>query len=292
MRHMLAAMAVGAALMAGMPAVASAGSGGISAVRERVESSMVVRGEVTIETDGSVSAIKLEKEEALPTALVDLVRNAALKWRFEPVLKDGVPVRGLAPMSLRVIARELDHGRYEVSLGGINFNRVDSDGPEGIAIIDSIPPRYPQQAIVAGVSGSVYLVLKVGRDGKVEDAFAEQVNLTVLGREGELRRSREMLAASARDCVRQWTFRIPTQGQVTAQRYWNVRVPVSYSLNKNAPEGRDVGRWVTYVPGPRERAPWLDASEQLGFSPDALADGSVNLVDNNGPRLLTPLQGS
>jgi hypothetical protein len=272
--------------------VATAGSGGVSSVRERIESSMVVRGEVGIEADGSVLAIKLEKEDALPAALVDLVRNAALGWRFEPVLKDGVAVRALAPMSLRVIARELDRGRYEVRLGGINFNRVDSDSLERITIIDSIAPRYPRQAMVAGVSGSVYLVLKVGMDGKVQDAFAEQVNLTVLGSESELRRSREMLAASARDCVKQWTFRVPTQGPMAARDYLNVRVSVSYSLNDNVPEGRDSGRWVTYVPGPRERAPWLDAGEQLGFSPDALVDGSINLVDNNGPRLLTPLQGS
>lgn len=292
MRHMFAAVTLGAVLVMGMPVAATAGSGSISAMRERIESSMLVRGEVSIETDGSVLAIKLEKEEALPIALVDLVRTAALRWRFEPVLKDGVAVRALAPMSLRVIARKLDRGHYEVRLGGINFNRVDSDSLERITIIDSIAPRYPQQAMVAGVSGSVYLVLKVGMDGKVEDAFAEQVNLTVFGRESELRRSREMLAASARDCVRQWTFRVPAQDPMAERRYWNVRVPVSYSLNNSVPEGRDSGRWVTYVPGPREHAPWLGASEQLGFSPDALADGSVNLVDNNGPRLLTPLQGS
>lgn len=292
MRHMFAAVALGAVLVMGMPVVATAGGGGISAARQRVESSMLVRGEVGIETDGSVFAIKLEKEEALPTALVDLVRNTALRWRFEPVLNDGVAVRALAPMSLRVIARELDRGRYEIRLGGINFNRLDSDSLERITIIDSVAPRYPQQAMAAGVSGSVYLVLKVGMDGKVQDAFAEQVNLTVLGRESELRRSREMLAASARDCARQWTFRVPAQAPTPARRYWNVRVPVSYSLNDSVPEGSDSGRWVAYVPGPREHAPWLDAGEQLGFSPDALADGSVSLVDNDGPRLLTPLQGS
>lgn len=291
MRRVFAGMVV-ATLMTGGAMDVHAASGGISAVRERIESSMLISGQVSIETDGSVSAIQLEKEEALPAGVVSVVRNAGLKWRFEPILKDGVAVRALAPMSLRVIARKLDDGHYEVSLRGINFTRFDHDDPENIAIISSKPPRYPRQAFDAGVSGSVYLVLKVGRDGKVEDVFAEQVNLAFLSKEGEQRRARAMLATSAGNSAREWTFRVPTQGPSAALPYWTVRVPVSYSLNNSAPEGNEQGRWVSYVPGPRESAPWLDDREQLGFSPDALADGSINLVDNNGPQLLTPLQGS
>lgn len=293
MRQVFAAVAFGAVLMATMPVVATAqGSGGIAAVRERIESSMVVRGEVTIEADGSVSAVQLAKEDKLPAGVVSMVRDAGLQWRFEPVLKDGVAVRALAPMSLRVIARKVEGDRYEVSLRGINFARLDADDPENIARISLKPPRYPEQAFRAGISGSVYLLVKIGRDGKVEDAFAEQVNLTFLSRENDQRRARELLAKSALAGARQWTFRVPTQGPAAAQPFWNVRVPVSYSLDNGTPEGQEQGRWVSYVPGPRERAPWREEPEQLGFSPDALADGSVNLVDNNGPHLLTPLQGS
>jgi len=292
MRHMLAAVAVGAVLVMGMPVVATAGSGGVSSVRERIESSMVVRGDVTIETDGSVSALRLEKQDELPPSVVKLVRDAGLKWKFEPVVRNGVAVRALAPMSLRVIARKLDLGRYEISLRGINFSRLDGDDPESIARIEMTPPRYPVQAFRAGVSGSVYLLLKVGRDGKVEDVFAEQVNLTFLSGESEQRLGRELLAKSAIAAARQWTFRVPTQGAEAGQAFWNVRVPVGFSLGDAAAEGQGPARWVSYVAGPRERAPWRDDSDPLGFAPDALVDGSVNLVDNNGPRLLTPLQGS
>lgn len=278
-------------LAAPMWVSAAASNGSLASVRQQVESSMVIRGEVTIETDGSVSAVRMEKQDELPPAVVYFVRDAGSKWRFEPVVRDGTAVRALAPMSLRVIARPLDEGRYEISLRGINFARLDGDDPENIARIGLKPPRYPVQAFRAGVSGSVYLLVKVGRDGKVEDAFAEQVNLTFLSRESEQRRARELLAKSALEAARQWTFRVPTQGPGAAQTFWNVRVPVSYSLGDAAAEGNSQGRWVSYVPGPRERAPWRDENEQFGFSPDAVADGSVNLVDNNGPRLLTPLQG-
>lgn len=292
MRKLFVAVAFAALFMTAMPVVASDGNGGVAAVRERIESSMVVRGDVSIEIDGSVSAVQLDKEDKLPVGVVKMVREAGLQWRFEPVIKDGVPVPALAPMSVRVIARKLDGERYEISLRGVNFARFDVDDPQNIARIEMKPPRYPEQAYRSGVSGSVYLLLKVGRDGKVQDAFAEQVNLTFLSRESDQRRARELLAKSAVAGARQWSFRVPTQGSEAAQPFWNVRVPVSYSLDKGGAEGNEQGRWVSYVPGPRERAPWRDDSEQPGFSPDALADGSVNLVDNNGPRLLTPLQGS
>lgn len=293
MRQVFVAMLFGAVLVTATPVTAMAESGGgIAAVRERIESSLVVRGEVSIETDGSVSAVQLAKEDKLPVGVVSMVRDAGLKWRFEPVLRDGVAVRAVAPMSLRVIARKLDGDRYEISLRGINFARLDADDPENIARVSLKPPRYPEQAYRAGISGSVYLLVKVGRDGKVEDAFAEQVNLTFLSRENDQRRARDLLAKSALAGARQWTFRVPTQGPGAAQPFWNVRVPVSYSLDNGGAEGQEQGRWVSYVPGPRERAPWREGSEQLGFSPDALVDGSVNLVDNNGPHLLTPLQGS
>ena len=297
MRQLMTAALVGTALMVGMPQFAvaddsAASGGGIRSVRERVESSMVVRGNLSIETDGSVSALQLDKEEALPVGVVSMVRDAAMKWRFEPILREGAAVRALAPMSLRVVARKVDGDSYEISLRGINFARLDGeDDAENIARIEMKPPRYPEQAYRAGVSGSVYLLLKVDRDGKVADAFAEQVNLTVLSRESEQRWARDLLAKSALAASRRWTFRVPAQGPNAGQPFWVVRVPVSYALDRGAAEGQDAGRWVSYVPGPRERAPWRDDAEQIGFSPDALVDGSVNLVDNRGPHLLTPLQG-
>lgn len=299
MRQLMKAALIGAVLMGGQPllAVAKDGDagtgGGIRSVRERIESSMLVSGNVSIETDGSVSALQLDKEEDLPAGVVSLVRGAAMKWRFEPILRDGVAVRALAPMSLRVVARKLGDGGYEISLRGINFTRVDGeDDPHNIARIEMKPPRYPEQAFRTGVTGTVYLLVKVGRDGKVEDAFAEQVNLTMLSREREQKWARDLLAQSALAGARKWRFRVPSQGAEAAQPFWNLRVPVSYALDDGANEGQDRGRWVSYVAGPRERAPWRDEAEQVGFSPDAVVDGSINLVDNRGPRLLTPLQGS
>ncbi len=284
------AVAVALALMMGIPAGEAEAEGGVRSVRERVESSMLVRGEVGIETDGSVFAVQLEKEDELPTGVTALVREAGMKWRFEPIVRDGATVRARAPMTLRVVARKLEADSYEISLRGINFDCLDRRSPENVASIDMKPPRYPEQAFRGNVTGSVYLVLKVGRDGTVEDAFPEQVNLTFLSREREQQRARELLANAAKDGAKKWSFRVPTEGPTAGQPYWNVRVPVSFAIGDRAPRS-DQGRWVSYVAGPRERAPWKSDDDQPGFSPDALADGSVNMVDSSGPRLLTSLQG-
>ena len=286
-------MVMAAVSLTAIPVVATAGSGSThAAVRQRVESSMLVRGEVFIEVDGSVSALQLHREEVLPPAVAKLVRDAVLQWRFEPVMEGGHVVRARAPMSLRVVARKLEGDQYDVSLRGVNFYSYESGDPKRVSTIDMKPPHYPEQAFLAGASGNVYLLVKIGRDGKVEDAFAEQVNLTFLSNEADQRRFRDVFAKSAVAAARRWRFRVPSEGEAAAQSSWNVRVPVDYSLGDAVRRDDDgYGRWVSYVPGPRERAPWRDETQEAGFSLDTLADGGIYMADDRGPHLLTPLQG-
>ena len=290
------ALGVAGVLLLAAPVWASAAvsSGSVASVRQQVESSMLVGGEVHIEQDGTVSGVVLRQEDKLPEGVVKLVRDTALQWRFEPIVVDGRAVKALAPMSLRVVARKVEGGSYEVSLRGVSFQKENSADPHDVTAIEMAPPRYPEQAFRSGATGSVYLLVKVGSDGKVEDAFAEQVNLTFLSRESEQRRFRELLAKNAVSAARRWTFRVPTEGEGATKPFWNVRVPVSYTINNpTAPKGAETyGRWISYVAGPRERAPWRTESQEAGSAPDTLAEGGVYMADRNtGPQLLTPLQG-
>lgn len=291
----IGALGLAGVLLLGLPAlvVAEPSPGSVAQVRQQVESSMLVSGDVHIETDGSVSGLLLRQEEKLPEGVVKLVRDSALQWRFEPIVVDGKLVRAVAPMSLRVVARKLEGGSYEVSLRGVSFQKYDSTDPQNVASIQMNPPRYPELAFRAGATGSVYLLVKVGRDGKVEDAFAEQVNLTFLSRESDQRRFREVLARNAIAAAKGWTFRVPTEGDVASRPYWNVRVPINYAMDRGRDKGAETyGRWVSYVAGPRERAPWRTEDRNVETSPDSLAEGGVYMADRNtGPRLLTPLQG-
>ncbi len=281
------------ALCLGGGAVDNALAQSASMVRKQVESSMLVGGEVDIERDGSVSALTIEREDKLPDVVVKFVRANAMQWKFEPIVRDGQAVGARAPMNLRVVATQLDGGGYQLALRGVSFQRYDSTDPYGIASIEMKPPSYPEQAIRSGAGGSVYLVLKVGRDGKVEDAIAEQVNLRVVGKEAEMQRLRGLFARSALAAAGKWTFRVPSQGREAQAPYWSIRVPISYTLASWPVRGTldDYGRWISYVPGPRARAPWSEESDASGFSPDTLADGGVYMADGRSPRLLTPLQG-
>lgn len=297
MKIWLGGLGVAGALLLSVPqpAIAAPTAGSVAAVRQQVESSMLVGGDIHIETDGSVSALQLRQEDKLPEGVIKLVRDNALQWRFEPIAVDGKPVRAIAPMNLRVIARKLEGGSYEISLRGVSFQKYDAVDSHSVTSSAMTPPRYPEAAFRAGATGSVYLLVRVGRDGKVEDAFAEQVNLTFLSRESDQRRFREVFAKNAVDAAKRWTFQVPTEGDSAAQPYWNVRVPVSYAIgNSRDNKGAETyGRWTSYVAGPRESAPWRTQDQNTDASPDTLADGGVYMADSNtGPRLLTPLQGS
>jgi hypothetical protein len=293
MKNWIRAMGITGVLLLSTPLLASAAGYGPAAVRKQVESSMLVRGEVQIETDGTVSAVTLHREEKLPEGVVTLVRDAALQWRFEPIVVDGAVVKAIAPMSLRVTARKVEDDSYEIALRGVNFQRYDSKDPQNVASLDMPPPSYPEQAWRTGASGDVYLLVRVGRDGKVEDAFAEQVNLGFISGATEQRRFRDLFARNAVTAAKRWTFRTPTMGETASQPYWNIRVPVSYRLSTGPVPREDdgYGRWNSYVAGPRESAPWRDDAQEAHFSPDTLPDGGVYMADNKGPRLLTPLQG-
>ena len=289
-RMLVLAVSLGAIIV---PTAAMADSGASPAsVRNQMETSLMVSGHVDIETDGSVSHIDLDHEEKLPPGVAKFVRDSGLRWQFEPIEVGGQVVKARAPMNLRVVAKKLDNGNFQIDLRGVSFERYDSEDPQSIAMVKMDAPRYPTEAFRAGASGTVYLIVKVGRDGHVEDAVAEQVNLRIFTSEGEMRRLRKIFANASLDAGRKWTFRTPTAGEQATRPYWTVRVPVSYAISVGRLPTDEYGAWVSYIPGPRETAPWADKEKEgASFSPDTLGDGGVYLANSNAPRLLTPLQG-
>ena len=257
---------------------------------EQIEASMLVTGNVDIETDGSLSQLQIDKEQALPAGVVKFVRDNARHWKFEPVLRDGKAVQAQAPMRLRVVAKKLPDGSFQVGLRGVSFERYDANDPELAVATVRGAPKYPVEAFRAGAAGTVYAVVKVGRNGRVEDAVAEQVNLRILSTDAEMRRLRRMFADATLSALRDWRFRVPTQGENVDKPFWTVRIPVSYAID-GQPGESDYGTWVNYVPGPRESLPWAEAAARSSFAPDTLGEGGIYMADSHAPRLLTPLQG-
>lgn len=262
-------------------------AGGKGAVRKQIESSMVFTGMVDIEPDGHVSGYTLDRPEALPPVVAKIMDRATKTWTFEPPKVDGKIVRARTAMSVRLVAtRNPEDGSFGVRLASANFGRPAKD--EFVSGKALTPPRYPKVAAMSNASGTVYLVLRVGRDGRVEDVMAEQVNLTVIDSENGMKRWRDSFARAAVDGARSWTFDVPTRGEDVDAPFWLARVPVTFHVN-NGPVA--YGQWDAYIPGPRETAPWLGGMD-ASLGSDAVADGGIYPVGNYGPKLLTPLDGA
>lgn len=252
----------------------------------QVEASMVVTGTIDIEPDGTVSGYALDEPDRIPDYVAGLIGDTVPGWRFEPVQDDGRPVRARGPMSLRLLGTPLGDGGLTVSINGANFG----DGGDAAAPRSERmrPPVYPSGAIRANVQGDVYLLLKVGLDGAVQDVSVEQVNLrtVVEGRRAE--HYRKQLADAATRASKRWRFAETAAEDAPRAGYWTFRLPVNYSIG-GVYEPR-YGQWQPYFPGERHPRPeWVGRDD--GSAPDALLAGKPHAL-GTGPRLLTPLSES
>jgi len=266
--------------------VGSAFASGPAAVRQQIESSLLVKGTIDIKADGSVAGYALQPGKPLPSGIVAMLDRVVPQWRFEPIELSQGTTRGRATMSVRVVAKKLDADNFSIEIRGAKFGD-DDEGQSGPGKNTLFPPRYPEQAARAGVSGTVYTVLRIGRDGRVEDAIAEQVNLRVVAGESAMQRWRDLLAKAAIRAAKEWTFEAPGKGIAVDAPYWSARVPVDFiAPGFTLP---DEGQWHAYVPGPRATIPWRTGESDTAA--DAVAGGGVYPLDG-GPRLLTALNPS
>ena len=261
----------------------AASAAGPAAVRKQVEMSMLVTGTIDIGPDGGVRAHVLDGREALPPGVVTLIDGVLPQWRFEPPRVEGKPVIARTKMSLRIVAKRQEDDSYVVGVRGYNFGEPAGVPGESVTSDHLSSPAYPEAAYRAGIKGTVYLLLRIGREGKVEEAVAEQVNLTVVGNERQMRLGRDALSRAALNKAKSWVFNPPTKGKAADGPFWSVRVPVDFQFTGEKSAAN--GEWEAYVPGPQIKPWWVDG-DALG-SPDAMIAGGLYQV-GDGPRLLTP----
>lgn len=284
-----------AGLVLALLATSTALAGGKGDVRSRVEASMLVTGTLVVEADGRVSGWELDKREALLDPVVELIGKAADSWVFEPVLVDGEAVRAKARMSLRVVAIPHGEDSFQLTIRSGHFgsaaesrdgNHWKEIGTDRVRAKRRDLPEYPFDAMASGVGGTVYLVLRINRAGRVQDAFVEQVNLRAAASEREMDQLRGTLARPALAAARRWTFDVPTTGEDADRKTWALRVPVEYLLyNERMPA---YGEWHVYIPGPRHKAPWSKRELREDESPDAMIAGRL-YQEGTELTLLTPL---
>jgi hypothetical protein len=260
-------------------------------VRKTAEASMLVTGVVEVNPDGSLHGFTLDHPEKLPAAVVDVVNKNIASWDF--TLSSATTTVTRSKVSMRVLAKPLGNGDFSVSLAGASFGEDNRSTGEDVSFKTRWPtPRYPQLAVSARVSGTVYLLVRVGRDGTVQEAIAEQVNLEQYGSNNDMNLFRKALADASLQAARQWTYNPPTHGHEVDAPYWVVRVPVKFNLNGVTGPNRDqsYGHWNAYIPGPRQSAPWVSQA-LLSEAPDAVPDDALH-TGNSGLRLTTALSGS
>ncbi|MBB6246801.1 energy transducer TonB [Rhodanobacter sp. A1T4] len=269
-------------------------SAGPNEVRKTVQASMLVTGSIVVAPDGSVRSYVIDHPEKLPSVVVGLIEKNEKTWRFEPTLLDSQPVAAKANMSLRIVAKPVDKENYAISIAGAEFDQ-DNDKPgESISYKRRILPLYPRDAASARVTGTVYMLVLVDRQGQVENASIEVVNMTVVASDTELNAWRRVLGNAALSAVKHWTFNVPTTGMEAHKDHWLGLVPVNFYLNGSGVDhDAKYGTWITYVPGPKQEVPWLDNINMKAAteSADAIADGALYQV-GSGLQLTTSLNGT
>ncbi len=256
------------------------------AVRKTVESTMLVTGEIQIAADGHVDGYTLDEQDKLPPEALQLLGQAIPSWTFEPIEREGVRVAARSRMNVRLVASKVEQG-YQMSVRSAEFGGDPTPG-ETVARARMEPPTYPMSAARAGASGTVFLVLEVGRDGKVLHADAAQTNLTFVSNARDMASWRNVFERSAVSAARAWTFTPPTTGDSAAAASWTIRVPVQYSMQGTHKKG--YGEWESYIPGPRNPIPWMSTKVANGGL-DAGLDGQLAQI-GYGPQLQTPLDAS
>lgn len=275
-----------AALLLAFAIPALAAGKGPGAVRKQIEMSMVLTGKVRIAADGHVQGLQIDRESEVPAPVGQLIRGAVPQWKFDPAHPGDAADADGTPMSVRVVLRQApEQGAENYTLRIVSAHFGESKPAEMPASVSLPPPSFPRAALAARLPATVYLVARIGRDGKVSDAFAEQVNLRAIGSERQMDEFRKKFADASLNAVKRWRFTPPREGAEVGADHWQVRVPVDFLFELKRPA---YGQWEAYVPGPRARAPWLQTDQDATAGVDAFSGTGLRML-GRGPRLLTPL---
>lgn len=270
--------------------------GGVDAVRKQVEASMLVTGSIVVAQDGSVSSYTLDQQDKLPPIVLKVIGESLPHWKFDIDISDfqeymRISQAGLLKtrMNLRLVAIPVDDKNLSVSITEASFGKSASGqtaSADTMSEKDVVKPRYPPRSLQDGVTGTVYVEARIGRDGKVVDLIARQVNLRVLANENDMAIFRNDLAKAALEAVKQWTFNVPTSGSEAAQPYLYAIIPINF-CQRDCDVLELNGKWTGYVPGPSMPIPWHDGDKATSGSSDAIPSGVVFQSDHR-LKLLTP----
>lgn len=206
-------------------------------------------GSLVVETDGSVSDVKL----AMASSTREIYRQAIARWVFEPMRVGGEPVRAKARFTLLASGTAIP-GSDDMRLGidQVWFHESSSlEGEEEYRAERSrlAPPRYPADAAIAGFGGTVDVLVKLDAEGRVVDAGVAGVALSRRAVRSERQAesmARKLADASVR-AARGWVLVDPEVLEIGS-----AIIPVTFH-----PPQEPIDGWKPQIPLEVTPLPWM-----------------------------------
>ncbi|HEX7916550.1 TonB family protein [Rudaea sp.] len=185
----------------------------VEAVRNRITGKVMLK--VTVDKRGVPTAAEVEsvKPEESARVLADAAIATAMKWRFNPAIKDGAPAGGSVKVPVDFVLSD-DNGNP--------MPPPDPVSDVNVSYRKMRPPVYPRDAIAAKVSGALYVRAHIDADGSVADAYVDQaVPVSALA-----------LKESALAAVKAWQFNPQTHNGTPVES--DVLVPMQFRIEGDA----------------------------------------------------------
>lgn len=213
-----------------------------------------LKADIAIAADGSIESLQWNQEPPARQVLQAKVEPLVRRWEFIPGSIDGRRARTETHLKVQVIGIAQPDGTLALKFGGA----ITGASPGKL-----MPPRYPRDAVMAGVSGAVTSIVAIDAAGVV----------TLQSSEFHGTKYRKQFVAAAESAVKGWTFDLERVGghPVPAK----LSVPTSFCVDKNrsaAPavadcmkllRRADVSPAIAGAPGPSEHAAPLTSVVQL-----------------------------
>ncbi len=214
-------------------------------------------GELVVDAEGRVASVTLDHKD-LGAKVMAAFEQKIRAWRFEPVITEGRAVEAKARMHLGLLLRErTEDTALTTEVRAVRFSDPPGPGQVSATGVDALgakavglqmpPPIYPGSPRRAGVGAVLWLLVKVGADGRVEKVgmqAAELMSLETITPEWRKSHLQQFLDAAVK-ATRKW--RLPGFAGT------DVRVPMTFPL-----PGDDRRRWVPIVQMPVEVPAWVE----------------------------------
>ena len=175
------------------PSVSSTAIYPPAAKEQKIQGQIV--GTILVSETGDVAGVYGFKGDPL---LVEAAEDAAKKWKFKPVMKDGQPLPVFATATFNFVLPDDLQDAKDVATGIGPAKRLPqrirvSNGISRGMVLRKVNPSYPEKARKAGIQGTVVLHAKISKEGKIADL--------------QVTSGPEALISAAMEAVRQWQYK-------------------------------------------------------------------------------------